>query len=373
MRIKTITCHEVYNYGAILQEYALLKYLNDEGHDAEVIHYKPSYLSGHFRLDVVSNPKWNKPVIKQLYLFAKLTGRLRDLKRKKTFDLFSQKYIPVNSKLYTTNEELKNDLPAGDAYICGSDQIWNSFFQNGKDPAFYLYFVPDNRLKIAYAASFATDTIEEDIKAFVKNGVSRLDAVSVRETSGLRILEELGIKNAVQVLDPVFLLPASHWKENFISPIEEDYIFIYDFDNNPFLKEQAIRIKKKYGYKIYAANKNIKYADKNFYLEGPEKFLSLIYSSKLNISNSFHALAFSIIFNKRFIAFNRFEEINTRMKDLLAAFNLPPMNISENQIALIENYSTEVDTNLFNRLVDDSKHFLNNALVISCNTTNQYG
>jgi len=76
-------------------------------------------------------------------------------------------------------------------------------------------------------------------------------------------------------------------------------------------------------------------------------------------------LAFSIIFNKRFIAFNRFEEINTRMKDLLAAFNLPPMNISENKISLIENYSTEVDTNLFNRLVDDSKRFLNNALAIS--------
>ena len=365
MRIKTITCHEVYNYGAILQEYALLKHLNYEGHDAEVIHYKPPYLSGHFRLNAVSNPKWDKPVIKQLYLLAKLPGRLRDLKRKRTFDLFSQKYIPVSSKLYTTNEELKNDLPAGDAYICGSDQIWNSFFQNGKDPAFYLDFVPDNRLKIAYAASFATETIEEDIKAFVKKEVSRLDAVSVRETSGLRILEELGIKNAVQVLDPVFLLPASHWKENFISPIEEDYIFIYDCDNNPFIKEQAIHIKKRYGYKIYAANKNIKYADTNFYLEGPEKFLSLIYSSKLNLSNSFHALAFSIIFNKRFIAFNRIEKINTRMKDLLAVFNLPPIKVSESQISLIEDCIKTVDANLFNRLVDDSKRFLNNALIVS--------
>ncbi|MCB0749071.1 MAG: polysaccharide pyruvyl transferase family protein, partial [Ignavibacteriae bacterium] len=63
MNIKTITCHEVYNHGATLQEYALLKYLEDKGHTAEAIHYKPPYLSNHFNLWSVSNPFFKKNIL----------------------------------------------------------------------------------------------------------------------------------------------------------------------------------------------------------------------------------------------------------------------------------------------------------------------
>ena len=149
MKIKTITCHEVYNHGASLQEHALLKYLENLGHHAEAIHYKPPYLSKHLSLWAVSTPKYRRNfIIKSLYLFAKLPSRLIDLKRKKAFDDFSKKHVKVDDILYTSNQDLKENLPIADAYICGSDQIWNSFFENGKDPAFYLDFVPDKKLKI---------------------------------------------------------------------------------------------------------------------------------------------------------------------------------------------------------------------------------
>lgn len=137
MKIKTITCHEVYNHGASLQEYALLKYLNKNEHKAEAIHYKPHYLSGHFKLWAVSNPRYDKLFIKQLYLLAKFPKRLISLKRKKAFDQFHKKYIPTGEVKYLSNLALKNNLPQADVFICGSDQIWNSFFQNGKDPAFF--------------------------------------------------------------------------------------------------------------------------------------------------------------------------------------------------------------------------------------------
>mgnify|MGYP000823702255 CR=1 FL=1 len=45
MKIKTITCHDVYNVGASLQAYALVTYLRKLGHDAQIIDYKPDYLS----------------------------------------------------------------------------------------------------------------------------------------------------------------------------------------------------------------------------------------------------------------------------------------------------------------------------------------
>lgn len=321
MKIKTITCHEVYNHGASLQEYALLKFLNNNGHEAEAIHYKPDYLSGHFKLWSVSNPKYNKPLVKQLYLLAKLPKRLKNLARKRAFDDFAKKHIPTHHVLYKNNEELIQNLPEADGYICGSDQIWNSFFQNGKDPAFYLNFVPSDKLKIAYAASFAIDELSEEIKPFVKKNVERLDAVGVRESSGVRILNELGIDNAIQVLDPVFLLERSHW-DQFISPINEDYIFVYDFDSNPLIKEIALHLKQKNNWKIFSVNQNIDYADSNFWLEGPEKFLSLVSQSQINLTNSFHSVAFSIIFEKQFVVVNRKEKINTRMRDVLEGFKI---------------------------------------------------
>ena len=56
MKIKTITCHDVYNVGASLQAYALVTYLRKLGHDAQIIDYKPDYLSNHYPLWGLGTP-----------------------------------------------------------------------------------------------------------------------------------------------------------------------------------------------------------------------------------------------------------------------------------------------------------------------------
>lgn len=363
MKIKTITCHEVYNHGASLQEYALLFYLNTAGFSAQTIHYKPDYLSRQFKFGAVSNPEYDKPFIKYLYLIAKLPERVKSLQRKRAFDNFASKYIPIEQDLYKTNEDLKNKIPDADVFICGSDQIWNSFFQNGKDPAFYLDFVPDQTLKISYAASFAIDEIATDLKSFVQQKVARLDHISVRETSGKRILSDLGIDTVTQVLDPVFLLPASHWETKFVTPIAVDYIFIYDFDSNPVIEKIAKKMALEKGWKLFTVNQNIKYADTNFYLKGPEKFLSLMYHAQFVITNSFHSVAFSLIFNKQFVVFNRTDKINTRMRDLLGLFGLSSLLIATQKE--FESIPITVYANLeerMNRAIYGSKQFLHQAL-----------
>ena len=365
MKIKTITCHKVYNHGASLQEYALLKYLNNIGHDAETIDYTPDYLSNHFNLFAISNPKFGKNIfIKILYLLAKLPQRLPLLNKKKAFDFFEEKYIHSTRFNYKTNGELKQKLPDGDAYICGSDQIWNSFFQNGKDPAFYLDFVPDEKLKISYAASFAIDEIQNDLKPFVKEKVQRLDKVSVRESSGLKILSDLNIQNVTQVLDPVFLLDRKFWEETFVTPILESYIFVYDCDSNVKIKEIVKATAKKFDLKIFTVNQNIQYCDKNFYKRGPETFLSLIKSAKFIISNSFHAVAFSLIFNKIFFVVDRTENINTRMRDIMDLVELTDLHLGVNEFKSFENVS--IDFQNVNKIISgkimQSKHFLKNSI-----------
>ena len=85
-----ITCHDVYNVGASLQAYALMKYLEQCGHNVAIIDYKPDYLSKHYSLTTVNNKKYDKLGVKQLYLLAKLPGRVMYLfsKKKYNFDMF---------------------------------------------------------------------------------------------------------------------------------------------------------------------------------------------------------------------------------------------------------------------------------------------
>lgn len=365
MIIKTITCHNVYNHGASLQEHALLTFLKTLGHEAETIRYKPPFLSGHFKLWSISNPTFDKNIILRIiYLTLKLPKRLYNLKRKKQFDIFSNQFINAGEKLYRSNEELKNDLPPADAYICGSDQIWNSFFENGKDPAFYLDFVPNDKKKISYAASFAIDNLEEDLKPFVKQQVSTIDHVSVRESSGKKILEELDITDVTHVLDPVFLLSSSYWsafEEQRL--IKEEYLFIYDFDSNLSIKNTALAFKKKYNVKIITVNENIKYADKNYFYYGPNAFISLVKNASFVISNSFHAVAFSFIFQKKFLVYNRGYKINTRMRDLLDSLNCGHLLIEGTYDVEKE---IDIDYNLVNEKLESLKstsaNFLINAL-----------
>ncbi|WP_223435373.1 polysaccharide pyruvyl transferase family protein [Metabacillus dongyingensis] len=99
MKICTITCHDVYNHGASLQAYGLMTYLQNSGYQTEIIDYKPEYLSNHYNLLHISNPKFNKNIItKLIYLTIKLPGRINGLKRKKKFDLFTSKYLNITKK-----------------------------------------------------------------------------------------------------------------------------------------------------------------------------------------------------------------------------------------------------------------------------------
>lgn len=322
MKIKTITCHDVYNVGASLQAYALVKYLRSLGHDAEIIDYKPDYLR-HFTLFGSVSGKYNYPLIRKAYHIAKLPGRIkaRHSQRKKEYDFFKHRFLPVTEITYHSNAELKQNPPIADVFFAGSDQIWNTLFPNGKDPAFYLDFVPDNAVKASYAASFATETLENSAEQNIKQWLKKLDYISVRESSGVKIVQQLGL-NAVQVLDPVFLLDENSWicVEKDLG-LNQPYILFYDFDSNEKMCEFALKYAEKEHFKIYSILPS-EIADRCFAHEGPDAFVYLVRHSKLVISNSFHATAFSLIFKKQFFVFNRNESINTRMLDLLECVGL---------------------------------------------------
>lgn len=364
--IKTITCHRVFNHGASLQQFALLEYLTSLGHQVETINYQPHYLADNYRYLGVPNDKFRKnAILKMIYILAKLPKRFADRKRRDIFDLFEKQYIPQTKRQYKNNKELKANLPNADIYICGSDQIWNTLFENGKDPAFYLDFVPKEKLTISYAASFATEEIAENLKDFVKEKVNAIDCISVRESSGVRILNDLNVEDVTHVLDPVFLLSKEEWLKKFKvdTNYKKPYVLVYDFDNNPLIEQYAKFLKENKGYKIIALSHRITYADEVFWSIGPDQFLHLMAESTWVLANSFHATAFSVIFEKQFLIFNRTTGINTRMQDFLGEFELSERMVSVFDKSLINNAIdfSNIKLKLENK-ISDSKSFLNKAL-----------
>ncbi len=363
MKIKTITFHNVYNAGASLQAYALAEYLNSIGHECQIIDYKPDYLE-HYKLFGVSNPRYDKPVLRELYNISKFPGRLKEKygNKKKEYDRFTTDYLPVTNECYTSNEELKSNPPEADIFFAGSDQIWNSFFNNGKDPAFYLDFAPLSAVKASYAASFATENIVTELKPQVKEWLSNMDYISVRESSGLNILNDLGIQGAVQVLDPVFLLPKEKWESIIEYTAENDsYILLYDFDKNEQLDLATRELAHKNGWKVYSYLDN-PYCDRSFKNAGPRAFLGLIKNAEMVISNSFHATAFSLIFEKNFWVINRKEAINTRMRDLVESIDLGNRLVSNVFDINFESVDFSMIKELLNKKIDESKAYIDNAI-----------
>lgn len=328
MKVKIITCHDVYNVGASLQAYALAKYLNTQGHETEIINYKPYYLR-HYELTGVRNPRFDRPLLREIYQMLKLPGRVKAQfdPRKKAFDLFTNQHLPITEKRYKTNEELTDDPPMADVYIAGSDQIWNPVFQNGKDPAFFLDFVPDGRMKISYAASFAVDELSEENQHRMAQWLQSFDAISVREKSGVSLVHNMGLQ-ACSVCDPVFLLDVEQWKCFLKENHRKPYLFVYDFDGNSSLMKIAKEMAVSHNLKIVSAFPTEEKTAEIVTGMGPIEFVNMIFYADLIISNSFHATAFSVIFEKNFYVMNRKEKINTRMRDLLLDLGLESRLIS---------------------------------------------
>ena len=318
MRVNTITCHDVYNVGAALQAYALCRYLRERGHDAHIIDYKPDYLSGHYRLWGGVSPRFDRPGLRLAFNLAKFPGRAaaRMGRRKRNFDSFRRTYLPLTAR-YDSFAALCAEPPPADVYLAGSDQIWNTLFPNGRDPAFYLQFAPAGVTRASYAASFAMDAVDPAWAERQRAWIGALDYVSVREPSGLALLEQLGITGGEAVMDPVFLLPAAAWRE-LVVPVRrsQPYLLVYDFDGSPAIRAAAEQLAAAHGCEIVTVLK-LPYGTPDAADAGPDGFLGWLAGAEYVLSNSFHATAFSLILHRPFMTYGRQEKLNSRMRDLM--------------------------------------------------------
>lgn len=293
MKYGIITFHRAINYGAVLQTYALQAVLNKNGMDAEVIDYACEYLEKYYKAFYVSDNTIKGFVSAILYYPIRK-------QRIKKFQLFKERYISISTKRNVCKQELRDIEKNYDYIITGSDQVWNPE-QTGNDTTYFLDFVAPGK-KISYAASLGTSEPNQHQIEIYKKYIEGYKQISIREKESALYLEKLLKKEILTVVDPVFLVSKTDWVKiaGNQAKIKKPYIFVYCLHEKSCYHYAEILAKKA---KIIVSIPNslkVKINGKKDFTAGISDFLNYICYADYVITDSFHASAFSIIFEKQF-------------------------------------------------------------------------
>ena len=223
-------------------------------------------------------------------------------------------------------EAFTHDWSAYDLAVAGSDQVWHKWRRDPDElPFYYLQFMPQDK-RVSYAASFGFEAFPDADVEQHRRGLNELRHISCREERGCALVNELVGRDALRVLDPTLLLSVDDWRRigaqaRLGTRLREPYAFVFflgslteEYRNyiNTVAREASIR-------------KLVFLDDPSLKNGGPAEFLQLIDGAAYVFTDSFHCTAFSVIFQKRFMAFRRmepgFEKMFGRIEDLLSAVN----------------------------------------------------
>lgn len=378
MRIGILTLPLHTNYGGILQAYALQTILEKMGHQVVVFNKKIKY----------SLPLWilplsfTKRIIKKYIIGRKDTRIFAELYQKRDFPIIAQhtQYF-INQYINTYKVDSFSTLKEADfdALVVGSDQVWRfkyfvSMFGEGIENAFLLFAKDWRTRKIAYAASFGVDIWKLSKKQTreCKELIKKFDFISVREDSAVDLCKRyLGVDNVEHVLDPTLLLK----KEDYIDlvlqgnePVSGGNLFYYLLDKD----EQ----------KMSAVEKTAQFLNLNPFTVMPidnrsrniedrvyptvTKWLRGFMDAKFVVTDSFHGVVFSILFNIPFVVISNETRGSARFLSVLKMFSLENRLIN-NSDDLNKIFSSPINwdfvNNIHEQLKEKSYNLLNSNLI----------
>ena len=324
-----ITFNQAINQGAVLQMYALQKYIGEKlGCDCEIIDYQSSRMKKEYEkmpIKRLLNPKvLASIIINNSYIRYNFAG----------FAEFNSKYIQYSKDTYTCYEELLQTNNIYDVFITGSDQVFNLFCSHF-DENYFLPFVLDVKKKNSYAASIGLTDIPEDLVPKYTELLKSFNNLSLRERVGAELVNKVtGVKTQVSV-DPTLLLEYNDWKAIFREvKVKEPYILIYVIAEDKRIFRFAKRLAKRYGYKILYINDRLlkPVGIKSMRNVSPDQWLSLLYNAQIVLTNSYHGILFSCNFRKTFFPFllRKNKQVNSRIVDFLDRYKLDNLILDEN-------------------------------------------
>jgi hypothetical protein len=356
-KIGLITYHNSVNYGAVLQAYALQKFLRSEGHNVEFIDYQPKQIT-------TSNTKYLYFRGQRLINPALV---ISGLQKREKFSSFMSSKLPLSRKTFYTKEELKTSLHNYNVVICGSDEVWNvsdAYTDFGQDLSYFLDFINDSGIrKVSYATSFGyTTEIKQSSQANLSRLLNDFEHIGVRDSNSLGLVEQCGAK-ATKVLDPTFLV---NYSDILCLPKNsEKYILLY----GSFSRVQGKCIEnlaQSEGLDIISigARPGEWKPKKSVINIGPKEWVGYFANATYVFTNYFHGAIFSIIFKKPFTSFDRSGK-SIKVKDLLNSLGLADRIVTADQISALGNdlpSSINWNEEKLDRLVEYSKNYLTNAL-----------
>lgn len=344
------------NYGSMLQILATQKAIVECGYTYEHIRYNKKTIGFLIKnLNRVFNPYFvrGKLMSFQKKMGLALNSELRqgNADRLQMFEKYREIYIKPYSPVYKGYSNLVKNAVNYSTIMVGSDQLWTPA---GLQSKFYnLLFVPKSIKKIALATSFGVTEIPPKQIEQTRKYLNRIEYLSVRESSGARIVEELTGRKVIVAIDPTMLYTGEEWFEvfPFENKYEEKYIFAYFLGTDIEHRKIVELFAKEKGFKIItcpAMDEYVKidlsFGDIREYKVGPIEFLNLIRGAEYVFTDSFHGTIFSILNHKRFLTFDRYSDSirrgkNSRIDSLLSMLELDERHfISKNNgIKVIDN------------------------------------
>ncbi|GHU42693.1 hypothetical protein FACS1894111_07040 [Clostridia bacterium] len=327
MKIGIITFHAADNYGAVLQAYCLQEIVKSIGHEVKIINYaKPSQIDADALYPIHNGAK---RLIKRLLMLPHHFNRKR---RAFGFRLFRARYLDL-TMWYSDSANLVELQKKFEAFVAGSDQIWNTTKEVDKSDAYFLAFAEEQNRKIAYAASIGEAT-ESDLSGSASL-MKHFDFISTREKRGSKVIGDITGAVIPVVLDPTLLID----RKVLLSisrkyPLKNrQYILYYTMDGFDKRKDNTDLLKRiSYAYQLPVFVISPEWRKKGFQAildADPCEFLWLIQKASLVCTNSFHGTALSIAFEKDFFVLEKYNGKDDRKKTTLSKLGLLSRMISD--------------------------------------------
>lgn len=363
------------NYGGLLQAYALQTILKRLGHNPYIIqreYPKTPVIKTLWDIHLLNIARFILGKEIQYHITQKEIGKIR----KNTNEFIDNEIQPKTKKIYT-DKELTQCVAEEkfDAYIVGSDQVWRKAYS----PNIFNYFLDfckddESVKKLSYAASFGTDNLVDYTPADIeqcKELTKLFDGISVRESSGVNIVNKNFETDAELVLDPTLLLGKEHYL-NLIkgktNSANTGKVFYYVLDKNDKTYETIEKVAQSNGttaFTVYPKlplnEKNIRKNIEKCIFPGVYDWINAFNSAEMILTDSFHGCVFSIIFNKPFWVFINENRGSARFDSLLGMFGLKDRIIKTNNFDLSTfDSQKKIDWDSVNKLIiDNQKNSIN--------------
>lgn len=343
--IGVVTFHRANSFGATLQAYATVAFLNKNGYKSEIVDYTNEYEQRFQKVFYTENGK----------LSGYLTAAIKNFlfrKRYYTMKSFGQleRYYPVSPAQYEDKESLRK--AKYDVLVAGSDQIWNPVITNGIDDTYLLQFGSAAK-RISVASSMGSHTLSDDEKEIFRKAMDTFTAISIREEFGKEQLSELTDKPIKILMDPTFLFKKDEWieklgKKSKYYDSKEKYILTFFVAPGNSYRERVQEYADSMHLPIWSIQSTtIKRTNCQKSILGAtiEDFIALIAGAELVITDSFHGVAMSLNLQRNFVAFK-----NTANPVRVVSI-LDKLEISERLNMIPEKYHP-IDYGRVNRLLD---------------------